>query len=68
MMTTERKRQGVRDARIVIQELLADPRLMELLLGDVMLDRDRLQNAWEALGQVNHLIKERAKDPLSGPE
>ena len=51
MTTTESKREGLRYARLLIQELLDDPTFFEVLFHDVVMDRDRLENAWDALAE-----------------
>ena len=48
-MNPDVKRQGIEDAKLVLQELLDDPRLQGLTIGQLDLDRDRLENAWNAL-------------------
>ena len=48
-MTPDIRRQGIEDAKLVLQELLDDPRLQGLTIGQLDIDRHRLENAWNAL-------------------
>lgn len=58
-MTTENRREGLRYARLLVQELLDNPNFFEVLFGDVLIDRDRLQNAWDALDEAERAIASR---------
>ena len=55
-MNTESKREGLRYVRLLIQELLDDPRFFEVLFDDLVMDRDRLENAWDALGEAERSV------------
>ena len=65
-ITTESKREGIRYARLLIQELLDDPRFFEALFDDVVMDRDRLETAWDALGEAERIVG--SSHPMYSPK